>query len=265
VGEGNAIVVPGVVVVGVPVPPGARVVVVTPGIGIVGVPPRVVVVVPPGVLVVVTPQLPAAQASQQLVAPPHAAPPFVAVHFASLGFSEHLVAPFGVVRQHATEPVEPHVDFFAHRRTSARHVFGRLPLFTAAFATPATQCTYAAWATAVAQGHWSSAAARADAIAVGSHAARAVPIQSSSEAAESTTRDIGGPPYELRGGARRIRVREAGSERYMHVPWTQVETGTPRSSGRRVVSALAATSTRDDRPRDEGRRPATDQPRASSP
>ena len=101
--------------------------------------------VAPGAVVVVTPQLPASQLSQQLgVAPTHATPPMGAAHFASLGFTEHFVMPFAGVRQHVTKPAAPHVDFFAHRTTAARHVFGRLPLFTAAFATPATQWTYGA-------------------------------------------------------------------------------------------------------------------------
>jgi hypothetical protein len=107
--------------------------------------PSVVVVAAPGVVVVVVApeQLPALQLSQQLgTVPTHADPPWSAVHFAWLDFREHFVLPFVVVRQHVTKPGAPQVDFLAHRTTSALHCFGRLPLFAAAFAIPATHWTY---------------------------------------------------------------------------------------------------------------------------
>jgi hypothetical protein len=108
--------------------------------------PDIVVVVTPGVVVgVVATQLPAAQLSQQLgVASTHAEPPIGALHFASLGFTEHFETPAAVVRQHVTKPVAPQVDFLAHRTTAARQAFGRLPLFAAAFATCATHLVYGA-------------------------------------------------------------------------------------------------------------------------
>src|SRR5262245_3574805 len=144
----------------------------------------VVVVAAPGVVVVVVAptQPPALQLSQQLgTVPTHAEPPMGAMHFASLDFTEHFVAPAAVVRQHVTKPVAPQVDFLAHFTTSVRHSFGRLPLVAAAFATCATQWTYGLWPRAVPHGHCSPAAARVDATAAGSvHAARAVPIESSS-------------------------------------------------------------------------------------
>jgi hypothetical protein len=144
----------------------------------------VVVVAPPGGVVVVVPpaQPPALQLSQQLgTAPTHAEPPLGAVHFAVTDLREHLVLLVAVVRQHVTKPFEPQVDFLAHRRTSALHSFGRLPLVAAVFANCATQWTYALWLAAVSHGHFASAAVRVDATAAGSvHAARAVPIESSS-------------------------------------------------------------------------------------
>ena len=108
--------------------------------------PDIVVVVVPGVVVgVVAAQLPAAQLSQQLgMAPTHAKPPIGGLHFASLDFTEHFEIPAAVVRQHVTKPVAPQVDFLAHRTTAARQFFGRLPPFTAAFATWATHLVYGA-------------------------------------------------------------------------------------------------------------------------
>jgi len=116
---------------------GARVVGVTTGVVVDGVTPGVVVVV------VAPAQLPAVQLSQQLgMAPMHDEPPLGAVHFVSLGFTEHFVRPAAVVRQHVTKPVEPQVDFLAHRTTSSLHCFGRLPLVAAAFANFATHWMY---------------------------------------------------------------------------------------------------------------------------
>jgi hypothetical protein len=143
----------------------------------------VVVVAPGGVVVVVAPaQPPALQLSQQLcVAPIHAEPPFGAVHFAVTDFTEHFVLPVAVVRQHVTKPFSPQVDFLAHRKTSALHCFGRLPLVAAAFAACATQWTYNLWLANDSHAHCALAAARVDATAAASvHAARAVPIESSS-------------------------------------------------------------------------------------
>jgi hypothetical protein len=144
----------------------------------------VLVVVAPGVgVVVVAPtQPPAVQLSQQLgTVPTHAEPPTGALHFAALDLREHFVLPVAVVRQHVTKPVAPQVDFLAHFTTAALHSFGRLPLVAAALATCATQWMYGLWPTAVSHGHCRSAAARVDATAAGSvHAARAVPIDSSS-------------------------------------------------------------------------------------
>ncbi|HKA31474.1 MAG TPA: hypothetical protein VKH82_18975 [Candidatus Binatia bacterium] len=144
----------------------------------------VVVVAPPGgVVVVVAPgQPPALQLSQQLgVVPIHAEPPLGAVHFVVTDFREHLVLPVAVVRQHVMKSFEPQVDFLAHRRTSALHCFGRLPLVAAAFANCATQWTYNLWFTNDSHGHCALAAARVDATAAASvHAARAVPVESSS-------------------------------------------------------------------------------------
>src|SRR5262249_6842467 len=143
----------------------------------------VVVVAPGGVVVVVAPAQPTAlQLSQQLgVVPTHAEPPLGAAHFAVLDFTEHFVLPLAVVRQHVTKPAAPQVDFLAHRRTSALHCFGRLPLVAAAFAACATQCTYDLWLANVSHRHCALAAARVAATAAASvHAARAVPIESSS-------------------------------------------------------------------------------------
>ncbi len=104
--------------------------------------PGVGVVVVAGDVIGVVVQLPASQASQQLrIFATHAEPPDGAVHAASLDLTEHLRVPLAAVRQHATEPVTPHVDFLAHRRTSARHALGRLALPTASFTTRATQRT----------------------------------------------------------------------------------------------------------------------------
>ena len=102
-----------------------------------------VVVVALGVEVVVTPaQPPAVQLSQQLgTVPTHAEPPLGALHRAALGFSEHLVAPIAVVRQHVTTPGAPQVDCLAHPTTAALHCLGRLPLLAAALAACATQWT----------------------------------------------------------------------------------------------------------------------------
>ena len=103
----------------------------------------VVVVVPPGMVVVVLRgQLPAPQASQQLgTSCTQAALLRGAVHFV-FGLMEHCVTPFAEVRQHETKPGRPHVDWAAHLRTACLHCFGRLPLATADFATPATHLTY---------------------------------------------------------------------------------------------------------------------------
>src|SRR5262245_17559829 len=147
-------------------------------------PSVVVVVAPGGLVVVVAPaQPPALQPSQQLgTVLIHAEPPLGAVHFAVTDFREHLVLPVAVVRQHVTKSFEPQVDFLAHRRTSALHCFGRLPLVAAAFANCATQWTYIVWLANDSQGHCALAAARIDATAAGSvHAARAVPIENSSK------------------------------------------------------------------------------------
>jgi len=46
------------------------------------------------------------------------------------------------VTQQVTNPGFPQVEFAAHLTTALRHSSGRLPLATAAFATPATQWTY---------------------------------------------------------------------------------------------------------------------------
>jgi hypothetical protein len=104
----------------------------------------VVVVGPPGMVVVVLiGQLPAPQASQQLGTSFTQAPPLLgAVHFPGSATMEHFVTPFAEVRQHETKPGRPHVDWAAHLRTACLHCFGRLPLATAAFATPATHLTY---------------------------------------------------------------------------------------------------------------------------
>jgi hypothetical protein len=104
--------------------------------------PSVVVVVAPGagvVVVVASAQLPAAQLSQQLgTVPTNAAPPLGSVHFAALGFTEHVWLPMAVVRKHVTDPALPQIDFLAHPTTDALHCFGRLPLCAAVLATWAT-------------------------------------------------------------------------------------------------------------------------------
>ena len=107
-------------------------------------PAEVVGVTPPGVVVVVTEtQLPAPHASQQLgTFPTHIEPPFGGVHAVALDFTEHVLLPLAVVRQHVTKPDRPQVDCLAQWTTSPRQDFGRLPPFAAAFATPATHWTY---------------------------------------------------------------------------------------------------------------------------
>jgi len=104
----------------------------------------VVVVGPPGMVVVVLRgQLPALQASQQLgTSCTQAAPPLGALHFVASALVEHFLTPFAEVRQHETKPGRPQVDCAAHLRTARLHCFGRLPLVTADFATPATHLTY---------------------------------------------------------------------------------------------------------------------------
>ena len=104
----------------------------------------VVVVGPPAIVVVVlTGQLPALQASQQLgTSCTQAAPRLGALHSVACALMEHLVTPFAEVRQHETKPGRPHVDWAAHLSTACLHSFGRLPLATANFATPATHLTY---------------------------------------------------------------------------------------------------------------------------
>jgi len=95
----------------------------------------VVVVAPDTVVVVVaSAQLPTAQLSQQLgMVPTNAAPSLGAVHFAALGFTEHVWLLLAVVRKHVTNPALPHFDFLAHPTTDALHCFGRLPLCAAVF------------------------------------------------------------------------------------------------------------------------------------
>jgi len=104
----------------------------------------VVVVGPPAMVVVVlSGQLPAPQASQQLgTSCTQAAPLLGAVPFVACALMEHFVKPFAEVRQHETKPGRPHVDWAAQLRTACLHCFGRLPLDTANFATPATHLTY---------------------------------------------------------------------------------------------------------------------------
>ena len=103
----------------------------------------VVGVTPAGAVVVVTEaHVPAPQPSQQLgTSPTHIEPPFGGMHAVAFDFTAHVLLPLAVVRQQVTKPGRPHVDCFAHFATSARHDFGRLPRFAAAFAARATHCT----------------------------------------------------------------------------------------------------------------------------
>jgi hypothetical protein len=144
---------------------------------------------PPGVVVVVTEaQLPAAQASQQLGASPtHIEPPLGGVHAAAPDFTEHVFLPLAVVRQQAMAPGRPQVDCLAHFATSARQDFGRLPPFTAVFATRATHWTYERCPAAEAQGHCCSASARTDVTDSRSvHAARTVATGRDNETTTNT-------------------------------------------------------------------------------
>jgi hypothetical protein len=104
---------------------------------------RVVLVVATRVVVVVlTPQPLPVHASQQLgVDATQAVPPLGALHAATRHLMLHWVTPRELVRQQATAPVLPHVDWAAHLTTLSLHSRGSRAAFTSASATWETQRT----------------------------------------------------------------------------------------------------------------------------
>jgi hypothetical protein len=81
-------------------------------------------------------------ASQQLDTSPTQTVPFLgALHAAALRLMLHFCTPLAFVRQHATKPGLPQVDFAAHRLTAPLQAFGNVPAFTAAFATARAHLT----------------------------------------------------------------------------------------------------------------------------
>ena len=81
----------------------------------------------------------AGHASQQLPQVPGV--PLFAVHDAASFLILQLVAPFGFVRQHVTNPGLPQLDRAAHFFTAPLHVFGRVPAVTKSLAAWAMQLT----------------------------------------------------------------------------------------------------------------------------
>ena len=112
--------------------------------------------------VVVGTQSPPPHASQQLgTVPTHTLPPFGGRQRPGPLFTVQRSRPAAFVRQHATAPARPHVDFAAQRLTVPLHSSRSCSVATRTAITPDAQRTYAPWLAKLAQAQVASMSVRA--------------------------------------------------------------------------------------------------------